>query len=65
MSNSISPLFVDNGKDDSGIKTIPDASKGPKYGKYAYILCQQYRRTKLYVNLGRVNYGLCVEYKVA
>lgn len=33
-----------------------------KYGKFAYILMQSYRRTKLFANLGRVTYGECKEY---
>ena len=34
-----------------------------KYSKYAYILLQSYRKTKMYANLGKVTYGECKDYR--
>lgn len=35
-----------------------------KYSQWAYILKKQYRKTKQIDAIGKVNYGLCCQYKV-
>lgn len=60
MNDSIAGIY--KGSRNKKSKDAMPTEDKQKYGEFAYILRQEYRRTKMYGNLGKITYGDCVEY---
>jgi len=61
MPERITNIFKGN-RDKVSKKAMPTKDT-KKYKDTAFILKQSTRKTKMFANLGKITYGVCIEYK--